>query len=110
MALLVAPLGASLCAAGVCDPDVACPIPMRPTSDNDGLELRGPSCCLSLSTAIAEPEVATKAAGASVGLPAPALLAKSLVPAPPPALSAAQESTPSHAGRTTLTLHRTLLL
>lgn len=110
MALLATPLVAPLCTAGLCDVSVACEIPMQPTGADDGLKLGGPSCCLSNSASIAEPQVATREGLWNAGLAAPMPLATSSIPAPPPPRPIAQASTPIRSGRTTLTLHRTLLL
>lgn len=109
MALLATPLVAPLCAAGLCDVSAACEIPMQPTGADDGLKLGGPSCCLSTSASIAEPQVATQEGVWNAGLAPPMPLATSSIPAPPPR-PMAQASTPVRSGRTTLTLHRTLLL
>lgn len=106
--LLVAPLAAPMCAAGLCDMGVACPTPMRPAGD-DGPELNGPSCCLSLSASLAGPDLATRDAPSSTGVTATAALPGASVPEPSPARPLTR---PSHygTGRTTLTLHSTLLL
>lgn len=110
MVLLATPLVAPLCAAGLCDVNVGCEIPMQSTSADNGLKLVGPSCCLSMSASIAEPQVATQEGPWNAGLAALMPLAISSIPAPPPPRPTAQASTPVRSGRTTLTLHRTLLL
>lgn len=106
--LLVAPLVAPMCAAGLCDMGVACPAPMQPTGD-DGPELNGPSCCLSLSASIAGPDLATRDAPSSGGVAATVALASGSVPQLPASRPLAQPS-PHRTGRATLNLHSTLLL
>lgn len=110
MALLVVPVAAPLCAAGLCDVSLACQAPIQPTSDDEGLKLVGPSCCSSISAAIAEPEVAIRDALWSMGLAAPTPLTRSSALAPPPSRPIVLAPTPARTGRATLTLHRTLLL
>lgn len=110
MALLVVPLAAPLCAAGLCDVSLTCQAPMQPTNADEGLRLEGPSCCLSMSAAIAEPELATRDALWSMGLVAPTPLARSSALAPPPSRPIVLAPMPARTGRVTLTLHRTLLL
>lgn len=106
--LLVAPLAAPMCAAGLCDMGVACPAPMQPAGD-DGPELNGPSCCLSLTASIAGPDLATRDASPSAGVAATVVLAGAAVPELSPSRPLTQPS-PGRTGRTTLTLHSTLLL
>lgn len=108
LALLLAPLAAPLCAVGVCGPDVACELPMRPAGPGDGgPELRGPDCCLDVPVAAAERSAATSAATQTPAVPV--LHAVSLAASPQSPL-VALPATPARGGRATLTLHRTLLL
>lgn len=105
--LLVAPLAAPMCAAGLCDMSVACPAPMQP--DDDGPQLNGPSCCLSLTASIAGPDLATPDAPPSAGVAPTVALASASVPELPSSRPLTQPS-PCRTGRTTLTLHSTLQL
>ncbi|MGH9380488.1 MAG: hypothetical protein ACRD2Z_07740 [Thermoanaerobaculia bacterium] len=106
--LLVAPLAAPLCAAGVCDPGVTCEVAMRPAGSGDVPELVGPDCCLNVPVAAAEPDAATDAVSPSaVG---PAQLTVTAAAAPPRHPHAATLPAPARTGRTTLSLHQTLLL
>lgn len=108
--LLVAPLAAPVCVMGLCDVSVACRTAMQPTEVEDSLKSIEPSCCTSLSASIAEPDVATRDGLWSGGPAAPTPLAIISMPAPPPSPPIARASVPPRSGRTTLNLHRTLLL
>jgi len=108
--LLAVPAAAVVCAGGVCDPEVPCRSPMRPASPDDAPQLRGPSCCLSVSASIAEPKVATQDARSSVMPAVPTPLARSVLSDARPSLPATRASMSARQGRVTLTLQSTLLL
>lgn len=106
--LLVTPLTAPLCAAGVCDPDATCEIPMRPTGSGDEPGLVGPDCCLDVPVAAAEPDAAADAVSPSPALPVQPTATVAAAPARNP--SAVVLPVSARTGRTTLSLLHTLLL
>lgn len=107
VALLTAPLAASLCAVGVCDPDAVCELPTGSACAGDELVLRGPDCCLDMPVSATERNAVT---GADSHAAVPVPLAVALTTAPPRHPSVALPVTTARSGRATLTLHGALLL